>query len=865
VTIVTTTATPNDVSGRGLLVKWANDQDGWIREIVAVVLETTGEPSAEVIAAVYEHMLVEKSLAVGERPEPANLVEHPRNGAKEATLTLVGIDAVKNVNALAAEQSIAFNPRMTVLFGRNGTGKTGYVRILKRLSSVRREQRILPDITATTPTKDPPEARVRYRAGETEETLEWTGAAGVVPFTQLDVFDAQEAPTYVDGELTYVYTPSDIALFRHVAIGVDAVRTKLEETKRDRAPGLNNFTGHLKRTVPFYAMIDSLGATTDMPRLKDLGTLSPAEEASLEGLRTTVEALSGQAVASQLRTAQADLDLCSQGLLVAKGLRLFDVKTHDAAIAKLLQARENQLAATNDVFATEALPGLMSAEWGAFVSAGEQYIFSLGLKDYPTREDHCIYCRQPLIDTAVALLKKYRGFCNGEHERETARATSALDQVRRPLITLDLRALEEVLRSHDDAKAGSNDVPARDARLILSTARTLRSRLTKSEPVSDPPITKEVEDAIARLSATKAELADRVAALKGQTEERAKALEQATVKRDVLEARLALRGLLPSIEVFVERSRWTSLAEGVLRRLKTTAKTLTDVSKLASERLVNEDFERHFREECERLNAPHVNLDFKGQKGAAARKKQLRPEYRLTDSLSEGEQKVIALADFLAEATLRTTSAPVVFDDPVTSLDYERIREVASRLATLAQERQVIIFTHNIWFAVELLERFRDRRDECAYYDVRTLEGRRGVVSGGTHPRSDSLSHLRKRINTCIAEGRKASGETQDALVFRGYAILRALCEVAVESELFHGVVRRYEPNIRLTVLPDIKPMALKSAGEVICRVYDETCRYIEAHSQPMEHLNVVKTIDELENDFKTVLAAIDAYKKAAA
>jgi hypothetical protein len=33
---------------------------------------------------------------------------------------------------------------------------------------------------------------------------------------------------------------------------------------------------------------------------------------------------------------------------------------------------------------------------------------------------------------------------------------------------------------------------------------------------------------------------------------------------------------------------------------------------------------------------------------------------------------VIAIADFLAEATLlRKTSAPIVFDDPVNSLDYK--------------------------------------------------------------------------------------------------------------------------------------------------------------------------------------------------
>jgi wobble nucleotide-excising tRNase len=41
--------------------------------------------------------------------------------------------------------------------------------------------------------------------------------------------------------------------------------------------------------------------------------------------------------------------------------------------------------------------------------------------------------------------------------------------------------------------------------------------------------------------------------------------------------------------------------------------------------------------------------------------------------LSEGE-KVIALADFLAEASLKP-AAPVIFDDPINSLDYKRLAD----------------------------------------------------------------------------------------------------------------------------------------------------------------------------------------------
>jgi hypothetical protein len=146
------------------------------------------------------------------------------------------------------------------------------------------------------------------------------------------------------------------------------------------------------------------------------------------------------------------------------------------------------------------------------------------------------------------------------------------------------------------------------------------------------------------------------------------------------------------------------------------------------------------------------------------------------------------------------------------------------------------------------------------------VDDRRGVVTGGNHPRSDSPSDLKARINRLLAEAKKANGEVQEALVQKGYGILRALCEVGVESEMLGGLIRRFAPNVRLTVLSAIKPVAFKDAGEKIFDVYERTCRYIEAHSQPIEQLNVVaRTTKELEEDFKIVVDAIDGYKKAAA
>ena len=81
------------------------------------------------------------------------------------------------MNALSTDQEIVFNPRMTVLFGENGTGKTGYVRVLKRIASVRTSEPILPNIHKETGAP-PPEAIVEYRLGDsTLPAVTWKNEA----------------------------------------------------------------------------------------------------------------------------------------------------------------------------------------------------------------------------------------------------------------------------------------------------------------------------------------------------------------------------------------------------------------------------------------------------------------------------------------------------------------------------------------------------------------------------------------------------------------------------------------------------------------------------------------------------------------
>lgn len=76
---------------------------------------------------------------------------------------------------------------------------------------------------------------------------------------------------------------------------------------------------------------------------------------------------------------------------------------------------------------------------------------------------------------------------------------------------------------------------------------------------------------------------------------------------------------------------------------------------------------------------------------------------KVTEVASEGEQRAIAIAAFFAELQISPHKSAVVIDDPVSSLDYHRRKHVAKRLVEEAIQRQVIVFTHDSMFLIELM------------------------------------------------------------------------------------------------------------------------------------------------------------------
>ena len=850
-------------SARQILVDWANQQDSWVRGVAVDVLVQGQDLNQTQLARHFEQLLLEKQLAEG---QPVPLPPIRWEGALNnhlPVLRLVNLKHLRGVNALIDDQEIVFNPHMTLCYGENATGKTGYVRILKRLASVKSAEDVLPDIYAVAPPS--PSAIITYQDQEARSEYAWKGESGVEPFTRLAIFDARAVHVHLDDDLTYRYTPGDLALFKYVHNAIEGIKALLDTRRQQTQPRGNPFLVRFQRGTVVYPLIEALGASTDLQRLGALAAMTDEESAELASLRTQVPVLKGTIGREQAALAVSQRDLLRSIYSIGQRLVGFDFAGYAVKRASLTAAVASQEKAASQLFAGLPVDIRDSTEWKGLIQAADEYVKHLETPDYPHAGDVCVYCRQPLAPEAVALIHNYQTYLNDELARETQKAQGDLAVVVAPLKALNLEAtradLERLLPTFADRE---------DLFSVLTSAATMlekgRQQLAEMEAAAEIEPSALVAAANELLPAMLGHgkaASEQVRALQADTETKKKIVDEQTKRLAELEARDLLRQSIGEIERFVRAAKWAYDATRLIRdRIPAVARQLTIASKEAGEQLLNQDFERKFQEECTALRAPRVQLYFPGRGGEPARRKSVSEGHRLSEIMSDGEQRLIALADFLAEAALRGAAAPIVFDDPVTSLNYRRLPELISRLRELSDSYQVVVFTHSILLAAGLLLEFEEAgaRDRLSYFEVSEAGGRKGLVTPSRQPRVDTPPKIAGEIEQAIKKARSGHGDDQAHEIERGYELIRSWVEAFVEKELFADVVQRYTPHIGITKLMNVKPERMPQALSIINPIFEKACRYMRGHSQPIEALGVRPTVDELSEDWLRLKQARAAY-----
>jgi energy-coupling factor transporter ATP-binding protein EcfA2 len=145
---------------------------------------------------------------------------------------------------------------------------------------------------------------------------------------------------------------------------------------------------------------------------------------------------------------------------------------------------------------------------------------------------------------------------------------------------------------------------------------------------------------------------------------------------------------------------------------ETKTQAITQKSTAVTKTAVSQKLKQSFKGELVNLGFRHVEVELREAGGADGvlyhRLVLMRaPGVELPRVVSEGEQRCLSIAAFFAELSTADDPSGIVFDDPVSSLDYKFREGVARRLVQEARTRQVIVFTHDVVFLL-LLKQFAE-------------------------------------------------------------------------------------------------------------------------------------------------------------
>jgi energy-coupling factor transporter ATP-binding protein EcfA2 len=223
--------------------------------------------------------------------------------------------------------------------------------------------------------------------------------------------------------------------------------------------------------------------------------------------------------------------------------------------------------------------------------------------------------------------------------------------------------------------------------------------------------------------------------------------------------------------------------------------------------------------------------------------------------LSEGEQRALALACFMADVAGLPSNDGIIVDDPVSSLDHIRMRTVAKRLVEEGARRQVIVFTHNLPFFREITDAAAENQLPLVTNGVQrdSVKGF-GVVYENDEPwftkKVKSRLHLIKRKQSRLSTTMSQGNEEYRSALRDLFSDLRETWARLVEELLLYGVVER--------LCPDVKTQKLKGVyvDETDYRmIYWEMKRASElsGHDMPLGRNLILPNLLQVEQHIQTL------------
>ncbi|WP_254529433.1 MULTISPECIES: AAA family ATPase [unclassified Sphingobacterium] len=808
-----------------------------------------------------EHLKLKEET---EKPEISIDYNAENSGNYKTDLLLTKLENVEGVNALTENQTIEFSPNLTIVYGANGSGKSGYVRLLKDVFYSKAPEPILPNIHIDSGHK-PVNAKFTFKSNNTKTSLVFADKDNA-EFEQFAVFDGNSVLKHLENKNEFEFRPAGLSFFADYTNAIIRVEQKLNaEIINKQSP--NDFDIWFDGNSEIKTLVQNLNADTNIDDLKKHTPFSDEDKTQKGAIQKQYDELllASKETGKRIKEYENIKILLSKNKQDIEKLNQFfttevieKVKT---AISDCISKEATAKSEGVENFKTDKIEGVGTTEWKNFIVSAEEFAKTQKAEniDYPENGDNCLLCQQPLSNEAQKLISNYWAFIKSVAEQNAKQAQEKLDKVKGNYenLNFDLFPQDNTLTVWLTEKY-SNELETLKQK--LSEQKTLAQNIIADIQRKTANEREEIQISVEQHTAIETAIDNSIKLLK--EDEQSKELEKLLNSKTLLEHKEKFNTHFSKFETFINNQVWIKKANNAnFRKTKTDT---TNTEKSLSDKYFNQKYIDTFNEECQKLNGSFgIEISTTGSAGKSSRQLKLKGK-KPNDVLSEGEQKVIAIADFLAEMHLSEVNKGIIFDDPVTSLDHKRKETIAQRLVEESDKKQVVIFSHDIVF-VKYLEshgrnKYKTDKTKVFVHSI-VCSGREtiGVIELQNTPLKDSTytnSHIPKQYH--IRAKKEADRSFAQNLIRSGYGALRSCYEGIVVTKLLASTVQRYDTLVRV---PNIRNVKFNNdLYERIAKNHSVLHDLIEGHL-PVDELNQFLTCDKLENEiieFENILTELE-------
>lgn len=796
------------------------------------------------------------------KADPLEKAHLPANPGQGASVSLVSIAEVDGVNNLAPGQTLTFEQSgITIIYGDNGTGKSGYARILKRACRARHAGKIESNIYAQqTPTHA--SATIAYSIGGAPQTPEkWEdGEHPHAILSAVSVFDSDCASVHIKEKNEVAFRPFGLDVPDELATACQAVKDALtaEQKQQEKARNPIFLKPSWKETTAVGKAIAALKHDSDLKSIEALAKLTEEESARLVRLKEDLSKNPAKAAAEQTLKADNAKRLLDAVTVVERKTTDQALTAVAAAVREAVSKRQAARLAAERAFSGEPLKGIGGDVWRALWDSARRYSTQVaypGQPFPPSQVDaRCLLCQQPVEAEARERMARFEEFIQKDTERQAQEAEKTSGAARQELGSVSIGS--RPLKANLQEVAIQNADLARRTRRFLAAARLRRYALMKSLGTAAET---HLPDSAPNPAADLRQMETTIRSYAAELQKSATAEERTKLEAELAELgdRALLGAMIQTVREEVERLKTIHFLDECLG--DTATNTITKVGNDIADSVITPKLRDRFQEEIVKLAAEKVRVEIVrsgGKYGSPQYQVRLfaKPNAKVQDILSEGEKTCVALASFLTELATAGHRSTLVFDDPVSSLDHRWRKQVAKRLVEEADNRQIIVFTHDLIFVNDLNDLAGKERA------VRLVTLSRGPAGAGvvTEGLPWTGKSVEDRIDKLEKEARAAkklydanSEEEYTNAAASIYNRLRSSWERGLVEVAFARVVLRHRDYIDTNQLKKASALT-ESDCDVYQAGFHKCCTVVDAHD-PSSGRNAVapppaEILQDIEN-----------------